>query len=44
MDEGVVGVMAEHFGVPRQTEAEKLLAWNYGAHTVTYFLLLARLD
>ena len=42
LDEGVVGVMAEYYGVDRQTEAEKLLAWDYGSHTVTYFLLLAR--
>ena len=43
LDESIVGVMAEHFNLSRQTEAEKLLAWDYGSHTAVYLLLLARL-
>jgi len=42
LDESIVGVMAEYYAVSRQTEAEKLLAWHYGNHTIVYLLLLAR--
>ena len=42
LDEAVVGVMAEYYGVTRQTEAERLLQWGYGTHTCIYFLLLNR--
>ena len=42
LDEEIVGVMAEHFGVSRQAEAEKLLKWGYETHTATYLVLLNR--
>jgi hypothetical protein len=42
LDEEVVGVMADHYGLTRQAQAEQLLAWQYDTLTATYFLLLAR--
>ncbi len=42
LDEEIVGVMAEHFGVSRQSEAERLLRWGYETHTATYLILLNR--
>ncbi len=42
LEEEVVGVMAEHYGLSRQAQAEQLLRWEYDTRTATYFLLLAR--
>jgi len=42
LDEQVVGEMATHFGVSRQTQAERLLQWEYNHLTATYFILLSR--
>ena len=42
LDEEIVGVMAEYFGVSRQAEAERLLRWSYETHTATYLILLNR--
>jgi len=42
LDEDIVGEMANHYGVSRQTQAERLLKWDYDHMTSTYFLLLSR--
>ena len=42
LDEGIVGLMASHWRVSRQVQAEQLLRWDYDQVTATYFLLLAR--
>jgi len=42
LDEEIVGVMSQYFGVSRQSEAENLLKWNYEKHTATYLILLNR--
>ena len=42
LDEGIVGLMASHYRVSRQVQAEQLLRWDYDQVTATYFLLLAR--
>jgi len=42
LDEGIVGLMAGHYRVSRQVQAEQILKWDYDHMTATYFLLLAR--
>jgi len=42
LDEGIVGLMATHYRVSRQVQAEQLLKWDYDQLTATYFLMLAR--
>ena len=42
LDEGIVGLMAAHYRVSRQVQAEQILKWDYDHMTATYFLLLAR--
>ena len=42
LDEGIVGLMASHFRLSRQVQAEQLLRWDYDQVTATYFLMLAR--
>ena len=42
LDEGIVGLMASHYRVSRQAQAEQILKWDYDLITATYFLLLAR--
>ena len=42
LDEGIVGLMAAHYQVSRQVQAEQILKWDYDHMTATYFLLLAR--
>ena len=42
LDESIVGLMAAHYRVSRQVQAEQILKWDYDHMTATYFLLLAR--
>jgi len=42
LEESIVGEMANHYSVSRQTQAERLLKWEYDYMTATYFLLLSR--
>ena len=37
-----MGLMAAHYRVSRQVQAEQILKWDYDHMTATYFLLLAR--
>ena len=37
-----MGLMAGHYRVSRQVQAEQILKWDYDHMTATYFLLLAR--
>ena len=44
LDEGIVGLMAGHYRVSRQVQAEQILKWDYDHMTATYFLLLDRIQ